>query len=140
MRPDSIRWFDRLFLLGMALELALSIWRIRQALHVTNSANTPFFVGMAAISFLMIGAFWFAISRLASTIAKWAWTILLIIIPLGFAATASRSGLAFHAPLNLEYIAFNIVRPLLYGSATLLLFRPDAKAWFADRGRKSRPG
>ena len=135
MRPASIRWFDRLFLSGMAFEFALRISDVREALHKADTSNTALFIGMAVVFFLIIGTFWFAISQLSSNIAKWAWTILLISIPIGLVTTATNPTLMFDSHFSIERVAFEVVRPLLYISATIMLFRSDARVWFANHGR-----
>ena len=135
MRPTSIRWFDRLFLSGMAFEFALRVSDVREALHIADRGNTPLFIGIAVAFFFIIGIFWFAISRLSSNIAKWAWTILLISIPIGLFTTAANPTLMFDSHFSLERVAFEIIRPLLYISATIMLFRSDARVWFANHGR-----
>ena len=134
MRPISVRWFDRLFLSGMVLELALRIADIREALNITNKRNIPISIAMYVGSFLIIGGFWFSISRLHSNSAKWAWTILLIAVPVAMMLTVANPDLTFRTYSNLERITFENIRPLLYISATIMLFRSDAKAWFANRG------
>jgi hypothetical protein len=47
--------------------------------------------------------------------------------------TAVRPDLIFATPFNLQRIAFEVIRPLFYISATIMLFRPDANAWFSRR-------
>lgn len=132
MRPISIQWFDRLFLSGLALELALRIIRAREALNATNLENALIFIGIGTMFFFVMSAFWFAISRYSSNIGKWLLATFLVTIPIGFAMTAVHPALLFDH-LNLESAAFVIVRPILYITATIMLFRPDARAWFSNR-------
>ncbi|MBB5717386.1 hypothetical protein FHR23_000293 [Stakelama sediminis] len=50
--------------------------------------------------------------------------------------TAVRPGAIFNH-INLASVMFVIVRPLLYITATIMLFRPDAETWFSDYWRAS---
>lgn len=130
MRPISIQWFDRLFLSGLALELALRIIHAREALYVANTENAPLFIGMGATYFFVMSALWLAISRYSSNIGKWALTTLLVVTPVAFAITSVHPAALFYH-LNLGSAAFIIVRPLLYITATIMLLRPDARAWLS---------
>lgn len=134
MRPISIQWFDRLFLSGLALELALRIIRSREALYVTNKDNIPFFIGENATYFVIMSVLWFSISIYHSKIAKWLLVMLLIAIPVIIAITVVRPAALFTFP-SIRSASFSIVRPFLYIAATVMLFRSDARVWFLNRGR-----
>lgn len=134
MRPNSIRWFDKLFLAAMALEFLLRVTSIEEALHIVHRENIPIFVTIYAVSFLIVLAFWISISRFRSIFAKWAWTAWLIGCPTVFLLTAVQPEVIFQG--GLKMIAFEIVRPVLYLGATAMLFRSDAKAWFGAHSRR----
>jgi len=139
MRPISIRWFDRLFLSGLALELAARVIGTREALYITNKENAPVLIAMNITFFFVMSAVWFAISRYHSKIAKWALTTLLVAIPIVLAVTAIQPA-EILANLNLESSIFRILRPALYVAATIMLFRSDTRAWFSDGRRALKAG
>ena len=79
MRPASIIWFERLFLLGLALGLVNGMIQFDTALAQIESDpklaqlgwGTGFVVTVMAISLLIPLLLWFLIARRASNIAKW---------------------------------------------------------------------
>jgi hypothetical protein len=131
MRPNSIRWFDGLFLTAAILDLVLRIVRIREALNIFNKemALTESAVHVAA--FLAIIALWFAISHSASNISKWIWVTALIGTPVVSFALDVNPSVLFHLPQSFRAFVLEDIRPVLFICATIMLFRPDARAWFA---------
>ena len=140
MRPESIRWFDRLFLSGMLLELGLGIENIREALRINNAGNMPVLIGISVGRFLVIFAFWVAISIFSSNIAKWIWIALVVIVPVVSVVTAVHPDMILYALFSRQSIIFKILKPLFYVGATIMLFRSDATAWFAGRGEPADLG
>lgn len=139
MRPVSIRWFDRLFLSGLSLELVARVIGVREAMSMTNKENAiPLATINIAFLLLMI-VFWVAISRYRSKIAKWSLASVLIVIPIAFTITVVQPAMLF-VHLNLESAAFSILRPVLYIAATIMLFRPDTGAWFPNDRRALEVG
>jgi hypothetical protein len=138
MRPNSIRWFDRLFLSSLAIGLvnsALAYQRAREAIagdsssHLLQAAN-----GGAAATVLVGLLMWFFISRRASRILRNFFTLFYILgllaMPLVLRSAAMTS------PLDLALI---LIVTLLQAGAVYCLFRPDARAWFAARGKPVDP-
>lgn len=133
MRPSSIIDFERAYLASLALGVVNTAinWQL-----VTKAFDDPalktlgvgpgVLVGALAFSMAISLLLWFFIARRASTVAKWIYVVFM-----AFGVIGIISNLAI-LPLNAQMV-LNLVAQLLQLYACLLLFRPDAKAWFAGK-------
>ena len=128
MRPQSIGNFDKLYLGSMALGLFNVVigWETSMAeLEATGMGFGIMIFGIAVgygISLLL----WYFISREASNVAKW---ILIVLTAIGVAAMP----LSLFALPTLEMILAVVVTGMQL-VAIYFLFRPDAKAFFDNKG------
>jgi hypothetical protein len=136
-KPYSIKLFDRLFMGAIALGLISFVLRWKESADLLANSPQVSAAGLGS-GFLIISfatgigfnlLIWFFISRRASKVAKWIQTIFYGLGLVFFLANLSNP----LAPHGLA-LALNLIIYALYGGATLMLFRPDAIAWF-DTGR-----
>lgn len=138
MRPNSILWFERLFLISLVIGIintALSYEDNLAMLQADPGAEKLGFGGgfvliTAAFSFGLMLLLWYFIARRASPVAKW---ILVALTVLGILSMPS--SLAMIAKQNIYGVIIPILLTLLQIAALVFFFRQDAKAWFASRGR-----
>lgn len=132
MRPQSIVWFERLYLASVCLgilTLALNYDLIEMRAVATGGAGTSAWVG-AVIGVCINLLFWFFIARRASNIAKW---ILVVMTAVGIVGMiAMLSTLLMYGPL---YTALTGAVTLLQLVAMVFLFRRDAVDWLKSGGR-----
>ena len=129
MRPVSILWFERLFLLSLALVLVNSVVqydaflaqiRSEPALSAMGSGD-GFAIGVIAISLLIPAILWYFIARRASIAAKW---MLVALTVFGLPFVNFDPATMFN-PARLT----SLVVTGLQLAAIVLLFRADARAW-----------
>ena len=143
MRPKSIVWFERLLLATIATMLIIRVNEAPTMLtkFAANPITAPFgtAIFICAIGFnLFINLmFWFFIARRAINIAKWIWVVL-IAIGLPYNLYVLFTGL-FAGVTSLGTIVFQVISACLEVAAAVMLFRPDAKVWFANRGQNVDP-
>ena len=136
MRPASIDWFDRLFLGSLALGIANSALSFGKNLEMMQNSpggdnfGAAFMIGSLAASMAVSLLLWFFIARRASTIAKW---ILVIITGLGAIMMVPAIGMLAEA--GVVSLVLALVITALQLAAISFLFRSDAAAWFASKGR-----
>jgi len=139
MRPKSIVWFDRLYLLAIALVLAdgafsypskVKLLAVTSDLGKAGWAPTVLIVTLAVSIGLRL-LLWFLISAMASRIAKWLAVILalaaLFNVPSLLAAAAVLPMVALPGLLT---IALQLV-------AVFLLLLPGSRRWFAMSARRN---
>ena len=138
MRPNAIRWFDRLMLAVFALSVlggALNYPAARAQL-ASNAASarlgSGFLIGIMALTLGIILLFWYLIARRASNVAKWIWIVLFVI---GLAMLPSSLGRMVQTDLGPVKETLGLINAVLQGVAIFMLFRPDARAWFAAKGK-----
>lgn len=129
MRPASIIQFERFYLGSLALGLVGNVlnWDNAVALVQADPAaaalGTGFlFISMAvglAISLLL----WFLAARKAIGVAKW---IIVVFFAIGLISVPFSLG-----QLSAMAIVTSLVTMALQAAAVYMLFRPDAKKWFA---------
>lgn len=138
-KPDSIRKFDWLYLGSIAvglIGLALSWSTVTGQMDAQmEAAGTELGSGTATaalIGGLVIGtgvslAIWFLISVLRIELIKWVLIVLvlwgLVTLPAGIQATGG---------IGMQNIT-GIISTIMSIAAIWFLFRPDAKAWFAEK-------
>lgn len=134
-RPPSIVRFEQLYwastILGW-INTALQ-WSTAQAAFASNPVLSrqgwmlpTTTLASVAIAFLL----WYFIARQASVVAKWVQVVFA-----AFAALSILSAVYFFAVGNAPPLLpslLGIVANLLYVGAAVLLFRPDARAWFGE--------
>ena len=140
MRPASMLLFDRFFLSSLAVGLVNSVHSYYDILDRLKADPASAQMGFGAGFIITVAIFlfgitlllWFLISRRASKVAKW---ILVVMTVLGLLAMIptlpifmQRSG------PELFLVALVTVLQLI---AVALLFRNDARVWFASGGEAS---
>jgi len=133
MRPESIRWFERVYVGRIIVSLALGIygWRWLHSLHAGPALHT--FISLrilaTATGLLLNLLLLYFIGRRASAVAKWIFVVLavLMVVPViqtviapNFLPAALKMGPLFGVGLDFTMI--------------MLLFQPDSRDWFARRG------
>ncbi len=135
MRPQSIRYFDYLFLGGMVLGILNTVFSFGETMAIvaadpaTQALGDPlvFIVFTLVFSFGINLLLWFFISRKKSTIAKW---ILVVFMAIGVLGMPSSLATLSTIPATIA-----VVITLIQLAAIIMLFRADAKAWFASKGQ-----
>ncbi|MFN3432947.1 MAG: hypothetical protein ACK4ZY_00985 [Sphingomonas sp.] len=134
-KPPSIARFEQFYWASVILGLinAAVNWRASQAALAANPmlANATWFLPLAqAIGLGIAVLLWFFIVRRPSVVAKWVQVVFA-----AFGAFGILSALfllvAGRAPAALPVI-LGIVANGLYIAAAVMLFKPDAKAWFGE--------
>jgi hypothetical protein len=134
MRPPSIRLFEKLYLLTIAIGLVAlalswnSITGLAQARTGQDAANGVLIVA-AVLGVLIPLLLLYFIARRASNVAKWIFVVLAAFSVLSFVAGAANPELPKDA-----LFALNVASLLLTLYCAWLLFRPDARAWLEHRG------
>lgn len=134
MRPISIRWFDRLFFAAMVLGMPFNVLETLQALTPDNAV---YLLTRFVVPIVIECCVWFFISHRTSNVAKWLWVfwlifplialpILSIMVGGDFIGAFLLHG-ALGATLHVAALSLSI-------AAAIMLFRPDAAKWFANRG------
>jgi hypothetical protein len=135
MRPASIVLFERLVLLSIILGIinTILIWDElnAQVAQTGMGAGAVMSIQAATIALYLL-LIWF-ISRKGSPVAKW---IYVVLAGIGLVFSVVGIGQAFE--MGALSGVFSIVGIVLTLATIWLLFRPDAKAWFAD-GRSESP-
>ena len=136
MRPRSIVWFERVYAASVALGLANSVVRLDSMQAALSRDLGDAANGMGgAIIFITLGLslavsalLWFYIARRASSVAKWLLVAIYAysLISLPGALAGVRAGL-----LPAWWLAATWALQI---AIVVLLFRPDARAWFARKG------
>lgn len=142
-RPISIVNFERCYLAAWLIgivNLALT-WNARMEVAAISSGGqiNPAMVGTMALVGVVVGSaisltlWWFA-ARCASAVAKW-----IVVVFYGFGLLGLIGSFARGTLLPGAGAALEIAGLVLQTIAIVLLFRPDATAWFAARGRVPTP-
>ena len=144
LRPRSIIDFERCYLGSLVLSfitLALT-WNAQLAALQRTPSTAQLgdgFIMSSLLGGLAFGAvitlllWWFA-ARRGSVVAKWIIVAFFALGTLGLLNGLARGT----TPPGLGGV-LSVANWVLQAVAVWLLFRPDANAWFADRGRRSDP-
>jgi hypothetical protein len=130
MRPRSIIWFERTAYLWFALSLVNSYAvyaRMRAAPADPSHAGPGIVFVIFLVSVAINGPLFWLIAYRANNIARWIWVTLTAI---GFLGLLGIRGIIAYGGLSAAIALF------LYALAAVslwLLFRPDARDWFAGR-------
>lgn len=136
-RPRSIVQFERLYLgawlLGL-LNTVLNWGRMMNAARVSAGASQisegftsnimiASTVGGSIITLLL----WYFVARRASDIAKWIVTVFFGIALMSFLWGIAAGTVGVGVPVIVSVVAL-----VVQGLAVVMLFRPDARAWFGE--------
>lgn len=129
MRPSSIIWFERLYLLSLILGTLHGIFFFDETVAQIESDPGMGALGMGAgfaiiimtVTFLFSLLFWYLIARKGSNLAKWV-LVVLTVVGLLFVP----SSMAQMATINQ---AVTLILTLLNLFAIAFLFRKDARDW-----------
>jgi hypothetical protein len=131
MRPNSIVTFERVFLIMIVLGLIGAVLRWDAVVAELRATGLAEGVGIAiyafalAVSLLLL----WLIARRGSSVARWIYVVLCVA---GFALAIPAFGATLRLPL--PELLMQIAQWLLAILSVWLLFRPDARAWFARSG------
>ncbi|UVO54167.1 hypothetical protein [Sphingomonas sp. SUN039] len=137
-RPQSIVWFERLYLGAAAVGILNSVvnWSAMQEriAATPNSAMLPswFVPATMGVGLLITLLLWFFVARRGSVVAKWIVTVLFVIGLIGVPTLITGVSSGLITPLQ---AAFSLVTFAMNAAAVVMLFRPDAKPWFGGAGR-----
>lgn len=134
-KPPSIARFERFYWASVVIGLintALN-WKTSQAMLAANPmmANAGWFLPTMQIIGLVIAVtLWFFIVRRPSVVAKWVQVVIAALGVFGLLSTLAMVGLG-RVAINLQ-IVLGLLSNILYIVAAIMLFKPDAKAWFGE--------
>lgn len=133
MRPESIRWFERVYVGRIIVSLALGVygWRWLHSLHDSPAVHRSISLRIltTAIGLLLNFLLLYFIARRASAIAKWAFIASTILVVIGVAQVV----------ITPNYLPAMFKMGPLFGigldfTMIMLLFQPDSREWFERRG------
>ena len=145
MRPQSIIWFERLYLFALAIDMIAILYDIRWALGEKDlelaMAEIGFYpdwtIAITPLAFGISLALWYFVARRGSKIAKWiavtfamAMTVLL---PILFLLDA------LEEPSNTD-IALAICITFIHLIAVMFLFKQDAREWLDSHNPRREAG
>jgi hypothetical protein len=134
MRPQSIVQFERLYILGIVLSLAASVWTFGRGASLLPAsappeaaAALPWVAGFGIVIGLAINlSLLFFIAQKGSEVAKW---IFIIFFALGVAGLLrGLTAPAIALPIGPRLLS--LLHVIIQGVCVWLLFRPDARPWF----------
>ncbi|WP_033922325.1 hypothetical protein [Sphingomonas sp. 37zxx] len=133
MRPTSIVRFEQVYLAEVLLGVInwLLLWDTLNAAYASDPNGAMlgpgFLIGSLVFSLTISLLLWFFTARQGSNIARW---ILVIFLIVGLMSTAYSFAVGAEAPGISGFLS--VVATALQIAALYFLFRPDARAWFAD--------
>jgi len=144
MRPKSIILFAWLYLAAVGIGLLNSIVYFDQIMATAMADPRvrmfpPEFFRASlyvstAIGLLVAFLLWFFITRRPSLLAKWIFVLLTAVAVLGLIGSV----VSHRFPPGIPGV-LSAVGCLLRLASAWMLFRPDANAWFGDKGIASEP-
>ncbi|WP_108811026.1 hypothetical protein [Sphingorhabdus sp. Alg231-15] len=129
MRPNSIIQFERFYLGALAIGLVGNVvnWSKAVELVQTDPAigamGTGVLIGSIVFGLAISLLLWFFAARRGAAVAKW---FIVFFFVIGLASVPFSLG-----QLSGPAIVTSLLSILLQGAAVYMLFRPDAKKWFA---------
>lgn len=130
-RPASIARFEQFY--GAAVVVGLAgtaiAWNLPTTIAAREKIGDSLFIGSIAIGLIIPLLLWYFIARRGSPIAKWIFVVLTAIGVIGtlYSVTALSTGLVMPVQFGIS-----VLGTLLQAVAGVMLFRPDANAWFND--------
>lgn len=134
-KPPSIARFEQFYWASVILGLintALN-WKTSQALLAANPmlANATWFLPVSQLIGLAISVtVWFFIVRRPSVVAKWVQVVFAAFGVFGLLSALVMVGMG-RAPVGIQ-VVLGLIANILYIAAAVMLFKPDAKAWFGE--------
>ena len=134
-KPPSIARFERFYWASVVIGLintALN-WKTSQAMLAANPMMATagwFLPTMQIIGLVIAVTLWFFIVRRPSVVAKWVQVVIAALGVFGLLSTLAMVGLG-RVAINLQ-IVLGLLSNILYIVAAIMLFKPDAKAWFGE--------
>ncbi|QWC56746.1 hypothetical protein F7D01_06250 [Erythrobacter sp. 3-20A1M] len=135
MRPESIRKFDMLYLASIVVAIVnfflgygemTAQAEAQMAANGLDMANAgTFLIGSFVVGMAISIGLWALISRLRIELVKW---ILILFFLWGLVSLPTMLQGDFSLMMVLTIVTY-----ILQGVAIYFLFRPDAKAWFAEK-------
>jgi hypothetical protein len=134
-RPPSIARFEQFYWASVVIGLinAVMHWDVAQAALAANPllANATWFLPVAQIIGLAISALiWFFIARRPSVVAKWIQVVFAAFAVFGVLSTIYLVVIG-RATIGTQ-VVLGLLSNILYIAAAVMLFKPDAKAWFGE--------
>ena len=126
MRPDSIIWFERLFLATLLIGLVHSAATWNESVAIASPA---FVLAVQAFSIAVVLTLTLLVSRKRSNVAKWINVALFAVGLVGIVHLVATEKL-------LGSMLVTIAQTLMQGAGIALLFTASARAWL---GRKDAP-
>jgi hypothetical protein len=129
-RPNSIIWFERVFLGSLLLGLLNSIftWSTMTAQMAATPGAAMFgggvLIGTMALGIIINLLLWYFIARRGSNVARIIWTVLFAFGVFGIIAVFMQA-----TPVSMKIVPLISFALQAYG--VFLLYRPDAKPWFS---------
>jgi hypothetical protein len=133
MRPQSIIWFEGLYLASVAIALINTMVNFNQIVDYLAASG----VGTASLIVGILGGFlgnfllWFFIARRASNTAKWIFVMMTV---LGWVFIRWKTG-QFVGNASIHSVPAGLSK-LLQLAAVIPLFRRDAMEWFKSKGAR----
>jgi len=136
MRPQSLVWFDRLYLGAVGIGVVSGVLNFSDSQKLLAKNGSTAVLGSSFL-FITLGfswaislLIWYFISRRGSNIARWIWTVMmgfsLLSLPVLFTQSVSGVLPGWRLAITLVTYGLNI-------GALVFLFRPDAQLWFAKQ-------
>ena len=133
MKPNSIRWFERLYVASLLIWLLLTglEWNANKALveaagagKMSTDLTIQIYAGFLVFQAVLALALWYFAARQRSDVARW--VLVFCLLCSGWAlyerlVAPVRETLP--TAMGVAVFVFNVV-------AVAMLFRPDATAWF----------
>ena len=129
MRPTSIVNFERIVILQIVLGLISSylVWDQMSAQVGQTGVSPGTVMGVQAVMIVLYLLLVWFISRHGSPVAKWIYVVLA-----GLGLIAGVTGIGQTFALGTIAGVLSLLQIVLTAASIWLLFRPDAKAWFAE--------
>jgi hypothetical protein len=136
-RPASIVTFERCYLGALVVGLVNTMLNWSTAMDAMNADpsvaqlgsgfSTTMLIGGTIISILISLTLWYFVARRGATVAKWIVVVLYTLGLLTFLWQMLHGGTAIGLT-----VAITVLQLVLQTIAVVMLFRPDAKAWFGE--------
>jgi hypothetical protein len=132
-RPQSIIWFERLYLSGIAvamLNVAVNWKSLQSEFSATSNSgigNISTMIGLFAFSLLITLAFWYYAARKRSNVSRWVITVFFALSLLSLPASLAGISEGLISPLM---ALLENASSILTGISVWMLFRKDSKVWF----------
>lgn len=129
MRPKSIVMFERVVVISLLLGIlnAFLMWDRLSADAAAQGMTSDTLITVQAITtaiYLLL--IWF-IARKGSPVAKWIYVVLTVL-----GVLLALAGMGQTMTMGAASIVITVIQYILLIFSVWLLFKPDAKAWFAD--------